>query len=56
LEDANTNYANSLKSEVEKLTELNFFKTGEMKNLYEQLQVLKYTNHKEMETLNTLND
>jgi hypothetical protein len=48
LEDANTNYANSLKSEVEKLTELNFCKTGEIKNLYEQLKGLRDTSLKEI--------
>jgi hypothetical protein len=54
LDDARTNYANSLKSEVEKLTELNLCKTEELKTLYDQLHVLRDSTKREIEAANRL--
>jgi len=52
LEDARTNYANSLKSEVEKLTELSLCKTEELKSLYDQLAQLRDSSKREIEAAN----
>lgn len=55
LENANINYTNSLKSEVEKLYELSECKTSEIKTLFDQLQGLRDANRKETDYLTNLN-
>lgn len=54
LEDARTNYANSLKSEVEKLTELNLAKSEELKTLYDQLHGLRDSTRQEIDAAKRL--